>query len=175
MHTSAVQQSPTSPDVEVRADHSHDEDHVQVCALLYTHSACTHTVRHMTEPATARGHLTAFFITCTSTSRVKNTPLPSLTLRVLPSPPVQQKLGSRPTRRHLRHLIFRFPTTATPATQYAQEQDTDAPVYGTYPCTVPSAWGAQVRLRACEATTSPAQSPVVRQGESMCRRQFWLE
>ena len=106
MYTYAVQQSPASPDAGMRADHSHDEDPVQVRVLLYTLPACTHTVRHMTEPATTRGHLTAFFITCTSTSRVKSTPLPPLTLRVLPSPPAQQELGSRPTRRHLRHVVF---------------------------------------------------------------------
>ena len=41
MHTYAMQQSPTSPDIKMHAYHSHDEDHVQVCVLLYTHSACT--------------------------------------------------------------------------------------------------------------------------------------
>ena len=56
------------------------------CVLLYTLSTCMHTVRHMTEPATTRGHLPAFLITCTSMSHVKNTPLPPLTLRVSPRP-----------------------------------------------------------------------------------------
>ena len=56
------------------------------CVLLYSLSTCMPTVRHMTEPVTTRGHLPAFLITCTSTSHVKNTPHPPLTLRVSPRP-----------------------------------------------------------------------------------------
>ena len=62
---------PASPDVEMRADHSHDEDPAQVCASLSL-PACMHK-RHIREPASTRRHLPALLITFASTSPVKNT------------------------------------------------------------------------------------------------------
>ena len=56
----------------------------RVC-FSYILSTCTH-IRHMTELGPTRGHLPAFLIPHTSTSRIQNTPLPPLTLRVFPSP-----------------------------------------------------------------------------------------
>ena len=63
------------------------------CVLLYTLSACSQTVRHMTEPATTRGQLTAFLITCTSTSRVKKNPSSSPHPPSPPLPPGATETG----------------------------------------------------------------------------------
>ena len=136
------------------------------CVLLYTLLACTHAVRHITERATTRGHLPALIITCTSTSRIKNTPLPPLTPGATETG-IQTHSTSFPSPRllipHRRH-----PLGAVRArTRYRRRSSCHS--------TVPPAWHAQVRLRAGEATTSHEQSPVVRQGKGTCRRQFWFE
>ena len=101
-----------SPDVEVCADHSNDEDSGKVCASLCSFCMYAYSTPHdRTGPYI--GHLLALFITCTSASRVKNTPLSALTLQVF-HPPAQQKLGSRPTRRHFRHVVFCSPLPPPP-------------------------------------------------------------
>ena len=78
------------------------------CVPLFALSACMHMSCARTSLAPPALFIIAF--PCT-TSRVQGTPLP------LPSesspPPTQQKLGSRPTRRHFRH--FSDSSAATPS------------------------------------------------------------
>ena len=102
------------------------------CVLLFALSACMHMSCARTSLAPPALFIIAF--PCT-TSRVQGTPLP------LPSesspPPTQQKLGSRPTRRHFRH--FSDSSAATLSAQCVQEQDTHDIGHGPHSCAVPPA------------------------------------
>ena len=127
----------------MRADHSHGENPAQVCVLLYTLPACTHT-RHITEPASTRRHLPAFLITFASTSPVKNTlflPSPSESSS---TPRRNRKTGIQTTRRYFCHVFFWSPTASAPSAHCAQEQDTHDTLHGTHHYTVPPTRRAHV-------------------------------
>ena len=85
MHTYAMQQSPTSPDIKMHAYHSHDEDQYRcVCfsiPILHVH------IHYMTELAPTCRQLLAFLIPYTSMPCINNIPLSPLTLQVFPSLP----------------------------------------------------------------------------------------
>lgn len=94
------------------ADHSDDENPTQVCVLVYTFLACTH-ICHMTEPVPTRRYLLSLLITCcTSTSCIKNTPLPRSTFHPhppnLPLPPNATETGiqTHPTSFPSRRLLI---------------------------------------------------------------------
>ena len=140
-----------------------------MCVLLYIFSTCTH-IRHMTELGLTRGHLPAFLVPYPSTSRVQNTPLPPLTLRVFPHPGatetgIRTHSTSFPSRLLIPHR--RHPLGAVRAR--ARYTDT---VHNSCPCTVPPSWRAKVRLRVSKATAPQTRSPVVMQVKGTRRGQF---
>ena len=136
-------QSLTSPDFEMRADHSHDEDPVQVRASLfpfhmYAYSTPHDRTSHYTRAPPGVPHHLYLHVARQKHSSSSPHP-PSL-------PPARRNGNWDPDPLDVISVASSSDSPPPPLRRSAQEQDADATVHGTYPCTVPPTRCAQIRL-----------------------------